>query len=162
MNEEQESWQQVVNRLAKERHSSADAVFLKRSLADVDESADDLINALQFQSGLENIGLVQAPSSLHKKLVSIPNGKKRQPVVKWTASLSAAAAVFLMIFIGISPNSSQLSDEEINKARRDLATALKYLHFANNRTRNHVEKIIDENVNNTLINGIFGKSQDKT
>ncbi|MFT5692901.1 MAG: hypothetical protein ACI92E_002237 [Oceanicoccus sp.] len=162
MNEGQEPWQQVASRFAEERRSSADAVFLKRSLADVDEGADDIIHGLHIQTGLDAVALVKAPRSLHQKLVSIPNNKIRALLFGWPAPLAAAAAVLVVIFVGNYSSSQQLSEKEIAQARQDLATTFRYLHLANNRTRNHVEKIISENVNESLKVGFFGKSGDKS
>lgn len=162
MNEKLEPWQQDIERLTAERQSSADAVFLKRSLSDVDESAADIIYALQIQSGFEAVEGVKAPRSLHQKLVSIPNKKSRGLLFRWMPPLAAAATVLVVIFIGNYPDSRSLSEKEIEQASQDLATAFKYLYRANNRTRSHVEKIIGESVSESLNIGLFGKSSDKS
>lgn len=162
MNErpDMQDWEAQINALLDGELDDTRAGALKAAASHDQALARAIIEAYQLQQALASLPVERAPRSLRRKLRQIP-WQRRKP---WLGFLLqprwAAAAVLLAI---VSTSIMQLgpqtpSDEEIARARAELAVAFAYLDKVGERTgleiQNTVGAEMSESVTGTMVRTI--------
>jgi anti-sigma factor RsiW len=154
MNEYDEKREDRINALFDGELSADDAELLKAEASDDRDLARAIVEAYQLQQAMDDIGVERAPSSLTKRLKAIPRQQKRTPVFsllqpRWAMALAVVPLAFI-VFSTMQPKTP--TEQEIAKARQELAIAFAYLDKAGQFTSREIEST----VGNTMSDAIAG------
>jgi anti-sigma factor RsiW len=154
MKDYDENWEQQINALLDGELGQADADELKSAATDDRELARAIVEAYQLQQAMDDIGIEPAPASLKKRLRAIPRQQKPTSVFsllqpRWVTALAAVPLLVIAVSL-MQPKTP--SEQEIAKARQELAIAFAYIDKAGAMTGRGIEST----VGNTMSDAIAG------
>ena len=149
-----DKWEQQINALLDGELGEADAEELKSAASDDRELARNIVEAYQLQQLMDGIGVEAAPASLTKRLKAIPREHKStsgfrllQP--RWAMAMAVVPLVIVALNM-MQPE--RPSEQEIAKARQELAIAFAYLDRAGRITGRGIESTVE----NTMSDAVTG------
>ena len=170
MNTYDEKWEEQINALLDGELSPDDTDLLKTEASDDRDLARAIIEAYQLQKAMDAIHVERAPHSLRKRLRSIPRQHRSAPTFsilqpRWAAALAVIPLVFVVVSL-MQPNTP--SEQEIEKARHDLAVAFAYLDKAGQFTGREIESTVGNTMSDAIAGSVirnvksqYGSSKEK-
>jgi anti-sigma factor RsiW len=154
MNEYDDKWEDRINALLDGELNDTDAEALKAEATDDRDLARAIIEAYQLQQAMDAVRVERAPTSLRKRLRAVPSEQRNKSYIKifqprWAMALAAIPLAIITVNL-MQPDTP--SDEEIAKARQELAIAFAYLDRAAIITGREIEST----VGNTMADAISG------
>jgi len=154
MNErpDMQDWEAQINALLDGELDEPGADALKAAARNDQSLARAIIEAYQLQQALAALPMERAPASLRRKLRRIPR-ERREPWLgfllqpRWAGGM-ALLAVLALLLTQLGPRTP--SDEEIAKARQELAVAFAYLDKVGARTELEIESTVGAEMNEAV------------
>lgn len=130
---------------------------------------EDATENRELMRQVRELGVIKAPSSLHEKLMSIPDEHVREKgkshVYGRIASVGLAAAAVILIYSHLPNKVDPLRDDhvqeekfsqrEIREAKQDLALAFHYLSEVSSHTSNEVNMRVTRSSTHAIYKGVF-------
>lgn len=142
MNERPDSeWEEQINALLDGELNDEQAQRLRAAAENDAALAGTIREAVQLRQAISNIPVDRAPSSLHRKLRSIPrqqqvHERSRFLQLRWGLVMATILVAVTIAVSQIGP--SEPTAAEIAQARQELNLALTYLVKTSRRTRSEI------------------------
>lgn len=154
MNErpDMQDWEAQINALLDGELDEPGAQALKAAARNDQALARAIIEAYQLQQALAALPMERAPASLRRKLRRIPR-ERREPWLgvllqpRWAGGLALLAVIALLV-TQLGPRKP--SDEDIARARHELAVAFAYLDKVGERTGLEIEATVGNEMNEAV------------